>query len=1793
MFELSPTNQAAASNRSRLVRRFPATAVEIALCDFDNIDFRTVLTKTLTKMSQQLVRETRQMVNRGRNEQEESIETADPMIVTELFASLLRGCGKEVATKGICKNTREEVIGKGSKPPWRRSSLWLLLRVALQLSMTRLSGENDNTYKEFMPFLLAQALQDANRQQKIVSDVLNIMSTKVSRRLCKLRDPSDGPWLLSIRRIVSMTSETLHERWKHIRERAEPSVNLEELSEFRMAEHTIFTLGNTDMFLDSISRRTAALPEPAVRLNSHLHVLSRKQLPAITDCPQAYLPFHLMEIESWVAENLEIWIDQHMEKTDKTVRELKQLVETYHQKAANYYSVRPEGASRMVLTIGELWYAADVASIHEVPLLADFDPEIPTTVWQALLLSSARDMRRLKRLEDYVLERKRIARKLDYPSIFHSFGQPGSFAVEFFRDSTRLQQFKYEIERAATSTRQEKREEFRETKSHYFKLMQRHAASECDVSSKRVDGAMVHAHPSSCRRCGLEAKAKALAVSIHEWPLPKSEGEAQATVFELAAPATYSEWRDLTVYLINDVLSSQLEDPSATKTSYPLKTYQPLKPWYTPKGHCRIQLRSAAKPNAVVQRRAIPVENANESDVCLDSGLRYRYFDEKLGTFLHKLTTTDGLSELCTFKLPERAQVLTRFLRRTWKNPDGMTPNEVIASVHECPDWMSLSEFVALAGLPYGHKIQWMNLLTHLAMPKMDFNRSETATFLLQISLQAGPRSSDATRSTHARLRDPEFAQKMHMSLRKGILRVRANWDSHIALWSFTFLAARVLSLAPEDLSEPFLSLLELSREISYNWLKTILKRVEHSTDDSQRKELSGAALEIALICADSFNVHDGFLSQILKISKQASILVECSIVINDSAALTSEHRDNLQEIMFDRWRHTVNRAQPIMADQIASGDSFLSDAIHQRWRYLSPDLSWKLCVATSSWYQTSKSDLTLHCNILTGELLVNGHAQSSVPLDYERHDDYQRLFKGFLLHVTPSSSPGMAFSTTQLFHGYTVHFGRQGQDLLIRLQNDNHCFDLIPPRVFKGLLPDFLVSEYVHWYDNNTGFVEFCPLSQCFAVGAGTWRLERHAKYWKLRRTDGVFLLAPSSGLAQHIAAILTHLETPLSLQMLYDEKKSSLDISIPALQLQFVLKDGESIIRSRQFRGMHVDRDQSIGTLVGFRGKLVLRDDQDPSIRTLIVPEGEVDFKNAGGDTVHDHAIVSLRHGTGRRVQAFRIDKLLGRLVATTRLESKLYLAYLHALTSFCLPDPFLGRRGTEEAIEILSSASSTAPTALSPTACGLLDLIAVLAPSRHYHPERLRVMHNVVWKSQLSQSTQDDRFFKVTHDIFQRSSEIEFLYPEHEARPAPKPHTTLELVQRAISRHISGCCSGFGAGGCQGTGSETYSPRDGTMSDRAIRATEMAVRAFHRYDGLVRPVSGGFALHLYKMMALGKVINHKGTPSKRHMEYDATWLQKPSAFISSFWCQLHHAFQANQQWLNKMELMVWISTMAYSANHDAQITQALLMMALSPALSAAPLPLSDSHDLTKGYGLQSEAIEAAAASNMVRARQGPEGKSRAQTDKRNRKVADQLRREYGKDKKQAINVFRDRLMRQWPCQNPKPPSDYHMESYIDVDRAMKSVLPVWRAWWANKNFKEYLEGINDALEKIPVKDVKIEGRLITPLIPTSHPSQPLVSGLDLFHRDAPNITTICTSSFEGLVQEATVEPRGIEELTKVIEFLDSKASLQYERRYLYELRQSLSSLKNCSENILIQDDTRSVLFQKHLAQIGRAHV
>jgi hypothetical protein len=348
----------------------------------------------------------------------------------------------------------------------------------------------------------------------------------------------------------------------------------------------------------------------------------------------------------------------------------------------------------------------------------------------------------------------------------------------------------------------------------------------------------------------------------------------------------------------------------------------------------------------------------------------------------------DTLQQLCVFALPTRSKALQRFLNRTRLKPDGQPPNEVLASQSECPNHLSLHAYNAFATLPLGHEIQWRNILTQLAMPTLDFTQAETTILFLQIIQQAGPsaecpeQADIIDRPSHQILTEEIFGLALLDQLRKAKRRVAENWEASYAIDTFIHLSARLLSLTQSDRVQEFcLDYLDSCRHSLSNQLRDLWSKVQSSTIDTQRIELAAQALEVALICLDSFNVEAHHLTSILSCPKAVSTFFQCSICVREFLHSKMDQNNSLVIVMLERYRKLTYRALPELVEQVTQNQhSGLDEAIKEFWSNYQPEKSWCRISKTQDHWITRQStrrncdgSVSVHFNVLSSELFVNG----------------------------------------------------------------------------------------------------------------------------------------------------------------------------------------------------------------------------------------------------------------------------------------------------------------------------------------------------------------------------------------------------------------------------------------------------------------------------------------------------------------------------------------------------------------------------------------------------------------------------------------------------------------------------------------------------------------------------------------------------------------------------------------------------------------------------------------------------
>lgn len=238
--------------------------------------------------------------------------------------------------------------------------------------------------------------------------------------------------------------------------------------------------------------------------------------------------------------------------------------------------------------------------------------------------------------------------------------------------------------------------------------------------------------------------------------------------------------------------------------------------------------------------------------------------------------------------------------------------------------------------------------------------------------------------------------------------------------------------------------------------------------------------------------------------------------------------------------------------------------------------------------------------------------------------------------------------------------------------------------------------------------------------------------------------------------------METAQHIHVLLNTMTQTIDISLPRLQLGFIVYRDSDTIHSRQFRGMTIDSQQNIGTLTGLTSKLVLKNQFE---RMILIPvTRKFGISSIKYTKTSKHVKVYISKDDAMKVYAYNIDEDLGRITDSGDLETKLLISYLHAITSSCLPDPLTRMTGTEAALQILRSAAVKSFDLLNDRNVEMLVHIAALSTRRSFYPSNEKVMQQVSWNKTLPALSQHPDFRTSVDQIFNHAVRMQTFYPDH---------------------------------------------------------------------------------------------------------------------------------------------------------------------------------------------------------------------------------------------------------------------------------------------------------------------------------------------------------------------------------------------------------------------------------------------
>ncbi|TVY17756.1 hypothetical protein LARI1_G004515 [Lachnellula arida] len=1792
-FELSATTKAVMGTIGRVVRRFPGSVIAVSDTRVRDRDFRKVFTQCLVSLEGETLDDA---LSKGSGIHR---DTVYPQFATEWLPGILRGIGSPVDVSRICKRTRDDVLWGGGLEPWRRSPWWTLLRVVMQTSIASPAGDHTH-YKIFMVYFMATVL-DLAMSHEYPSDIIQIMLAKINRRIRKLDliiVDDDVPWAEQAQDFVAETMEAarglLAKRWSTIQKSANSAgtFRLAELKKLKPHSNTTLSLPNLRPYLQQlhnidlqqldnnsfdeecsqrINGRGSSLPDPeALNPKSHLEIC-----------------LSLMDLELWVSHSLDSWLDQHI-KSERSLLHLSRVISWYMTTSVTIYNEFPEGFSVMVLTLMLLWTALDKGVVSHYPLLNKFDPGFPTNLFDSLLLPKRHQMGQLRDVEKHLLKR-RANSLVRNPSVFEDVSSPLSFGAQYFDQSLDHQELKELIEKNAKADSNAKKAELREAKIEFSKLMTKSNELSCTSATawhgRGRSRSQKIIHDPHCIKCRLRTQAQTLRIACHEWPLPASEVAAKSVVFELNIPTLIRIWRSLTYQILVDVLSSS-PPLQGKRNNVTLTQYRGLAGYLTSEAG-RLELASSTKPFTQTQHASQAVSEATEDSVCLRNNLSFAMQDSKSQRETSEYLNKYDIHERCTLKLPMGCYKTLQYAVSNTKH----TSNEVISRQGNCPDGLTVHEMHAFAALRSGHRLQWLNIARELISRTLDFGKEEVHLLLLQASWQAGPSAlQQVSRDSHIELEEEKFGQDLLSALEVGLASVESNWQGSVAALTFISLAACLLSISlHESVRDRCLKFLQKARYITIEWLRVVVKLLHDSSDVGEMDYLTLRVLELALICHCTFDIDPRQLPSLLSSVDNIAILIETAAIVNDRWPVSEGALTTLTRELLRRFSRTSHALEPTLKHQIIASPDGINQAVGRMWAGYEPGTPWVVVEAPDDrWLTTHTADSdnvssTVHFNLLTRSLLINGRPLGRLPREYESSLTYQRLFQNKILEVVPSTR-GLPFETRNSVNGFQVEFGLAGGELIVRARQGQELYEVIPVHALMDDFPRTLVQNYVHWVHRGTMVIEWRPLESKWFPSSENWRISTpedpktsSLESWSRRLVD------PESTTAGVIYRWLKPLESRPNINIYYNTETGETEVRLPRLNLDFILR--KTGLESKLFRGMVIDTNQYIGTLHGLLHKLVLKDIQGPS-RIAIIPHGTVSFHR-----VKHHVQVSISTGLGDKIpyHQFVIDKDLGLLKDNGNLRSRLFKLYLHALTSHCLPDSLTSRTGSEEALHGLRLASTRSFLSLDQEHVEQLKLFAKLTPARDFYPKGSKFMQTVNWEN-LSPLSHHEGFVQEARLMLAQAESFRVFQTSSGMKYNIEQRGPSELRRRAAIRNAAYRVHLFGAEDFTSSFDAFYDEaRDSIPNSLREREACYISTMVDKWTCRLEPYDNLFR----QIQRWGPLIY--GPQSGFKFNFDKRWLESPSIFMSQYWCSMQQLLSKSDATRDKFKITIFLANLAHSKHGNIPLVHTLLALATAPALRNAQPPAYEHFDLSGGFEPDKSRLSRILQACKVPFEESPERQIVRLPNELDFDYLDRREAAYEAATKLQINKCLNALMHQWPSKDIIYPKTPEIKKYLpSLEASIEEIRSAFRTWHKNFEFMNYIQEIQTVLDSLPRPLHVPESYSIPPQEDTYTKARAYLKIDDLLQNPAPELPHP-QNGFPDLVftNDQPEGELGPSKLKSLLTKLSRSAKGHYQKMYIKDLQKSHNAfLADSSSSAQLTSAPPYSVLKKHL-EICRENV
>ena len=428
-FETSAPAAEVLSAENALQWDFPGRAVQVPAAGFLEPSFQANLCDFLEKASIEPVKQFAAKTLKAGSNAYESRDTPSPAVIGQLLMAILEVKGMKASVISTRKRVQDDVCwSDGAVNPWRRSPVWLVLRVGVQRCLVHLFDGLSGTfqYKAFVCFVMAELCRQLSSHNMSSLEQLSFARTRLGRRAAKLQQWKHDKHLeVANQRILTstetrysevlqLTSERLEQSWNVIQTRVTKHIKI--LSRRADPKSTTLSLlhsrpllfGILDEVLYRKPLRQPHLEHRYRRVLQHSTWTTRQMsnVQSFTDYLDLADEENRLQAKNTTSFNLE-------QGYDHLLSEMRQ----YLVVAREAYQKDAVQLSLMLLLLMELWQALDTSIIAKYPLLAEYDTGFPSNFLHVLLLARLEDMQRLQAIEQY-LESRSFRASSHLPGVF-------------------------------------------------------------------------------------------------------------------------------------------------------------------------------------------------------------------------------------------------------------------------------------------------------------------------------------------------------------------------------------------------------------------------------------------------------------------------------------------------------------------------------------------------------------------------------------------------------------------------------------------------------------------------------------------------------------------------------------------------------------------------------------------------------------------------------------------------------------------------------------------------------------------------------------------------------------------------------------------------------------------------------------------------------------------------------------------------------------------------------------------------------------------------------------------------------------------------------------------------------------------------------------------------------------------------------------------------------------------------------------------------------------------------------